>query len=71
VGPWTLGAAGPTIAWTAVGWTAVVFLVCALADPLALEMFGGLGVALALVWLAVVRSRFAGPHVDLAQFERD
>jgi amino acid transporter len=68
-GPWSVGRAGVPIALAAVAWTLFVFVVCALANPLAIEIFGALLVGLAALWLGYVRARFRGPAVDLAHFE--
>jgi amino acid transporter len=70
-GAWNYGRAGVPLAWAAVAWSGVVGLVCTLANPLAMELFAALLVALAVLWTTRVRARFAGPKVDLAHFERD
>jgi hypothetical protein len=53
----------------AVVWTLLVFVVCALANALALRLFAGLLVVLASLWFGNVRRRFRGPAVDLPHFE--
>jgi amino acid transporter len=70
-GPWNLGRAGLLVAGSAVAWSCAVGIVCALANPLAMEIFAGLLVALAILWLTTVRARFEGPRVDLAHFQRE
>jgi amino acid transporter len=70
-GPWTLGSAGVVVAVAAVAWTLFVFVVCTLANALAMAIFVGLLILLALLWFGVVGSRFQGPAVDLAHFEHD
>jgi amino acid transporter len=69
-GPWSLGRAGLSVAAAAVAWTLFVFVVCALANALAMRLFAGLLVALAALWFGDVRRRFRGPAVDLAHFEQ-
>jgi amino acid transporter len=69
MGPFSLGRAGPGIAIASVVWTVVVFVVCALANGLAMELFAGVVVVLGVLWLSWVRRRFKGPKVDLAHFE--
>jgi amino acid transporter len=69
-GPWSLGRAGLPVAAAAVLWTLFVFLVCALANALAMRLFAGLLVALAALWFGDLRRRFRGPAVDLAHFEQ-
>jgi len=69
-GPWSLGRLGVPLACAAVAWTAGVFVVCALANPLSVGLFAGLLVALAALWALVVRRRFMGPKVDLAHFQQ-
>jgi amino acid transporter len=71
VGPWNVGRAGVPVAFATVGWMAVVALVCTLANALAMEMFAVVVAGLAVLWLAWVKRRFAGPSVNLAQFERE
>lgn len=68
-GVWNLGRAGVPLAWGAVVWTGAVFVICGLANGLALRLFAVIGVGLALLWRLRVRARFAGPPVDLAHFE--
>jgi amino acid transporter len=68
-GPWSLRGAGVLVAVLAVAWTLFVFLVCTLANALAMEIFAGLLVLLAALWFGRVRARFRGPAVDLAHFE--
>jgi amino acid transporter len=70
LGPFSLGRAGPGIAIASVIWTAAVFAICALANGLAMGLFGGFVVLLAVLWLASVRRRFTGPKVDLSHFEK-
>jgi amino acid transporter len=69
-GPWRFGRAGVPLAVLAVAWTAFVFVVCTLANGLAMRLFAGLLVLLAVLWIAVVRRAFRGPRVDLAHFEQ-
>ncbi len=69
-GAWNLGRAGVAVAGAAVAWTLVVFVVCALANALAMGIFAGLLAVLAALWFGSVRARFRGPAVDLAHFER-
>jgi amino acid transporter len=69
MGPFSLGKAGPAIALASVAWTVVVFVVCALANALAMELFAGIVVLLAAMWAFWVRRRFKGPKVDLSHFE--
>jgi amino acid transporter len=70
-GPWSLGRAGVAVAWAAVGWTAFVFVVCTLANALAMAIFAAFLACLAALWFFVVRREFTGPKVDLAHFEED
>jgi amino acid transporter len=69
-GPWSFGRAGVPLAVLAVAWTGFVFVVCTLANGLAMCLFTALLVLLAALWVAVVRREFRGPRVDLAQFEQ-
>jgi amino acid transporter len=69
-GLWTLGRAGVPLAWIAVAWTALVEVVCGLANRLAAVAFAGLAAVLVVMWLGYVRHRFRGPRVDLQHFER-
>jgi amino acid transporter len=69
LGPFSLGRAGPAIAIASVVWTAAVFVICALANALAMGLFAGMGVVLAALWLLTARARFKGPNVDLSHFE--
>ena len=69
-GAWDYGRAGVPIAWAAVAWAVGVGFVCTLANPLAMEIFAALIAALAVLWVTAVRTRFVGPKVDLAHFER-
>jgi amino acid transporter len=69
LGPWTLGRAGVSTAWAAVGWTVSVEIVCGLANPLAALAFAGLAFLLVALWLVFVRNRFHGPPIDLQHFE--
>jgi amino acid transporter len=68
-GPFGVGRAGVIVAWAAVGWSVFVFVVCSLANALAVKMFAVLIVGLAALWFFVVRRAFRGPRVDLAHFE--
>jgi amino acid transporter len=68
-GPWSLGRAGVPIAWAAVAWTALVFVVCTLANGAAMAGFAVIVLLLAALWTLVVRRAFRGPKVDLAHFE--
>jgi amino acid transporter len=68
-GPFSLGRAGPAIAFASVGWTVAVFAICALANALAMELFAGVLALLAALWVGVVRRTFQGPKVDLSHFE--
>jgi amino acid transporter len=69
-GPWNLRRAGVPVAVAAVAWTLLVFVVCALANALAMRLFAGLLTALGALWFGDVRRRFRGPAVDLAHFEQ-
>jgi amino acid transporter len=69
-GPFSFGRAGVPLAVLAVAWTAFVFVVCTLANGLAMRLFAGLLFLLAALWVAVVRRGFRGPRVDLAHFEQ-
>jgi len=68
-GRFNLGRLGIGVAWLAVVWAGFVFVVCAMANGLATLLFVGLLVALIGMWVGMVRKRFTGPKVDLAQFE--
>ena len=68
-GPWSLGRAGVPVAWAAVAWTLLVFVVCALANSAAMASFVVILGFLAALWTLVVRRSFHGPKVDLAHFE--
>jgi amino acid transporter len=70
LGPWTLGRTGVSVAWIAVAWTALVEVVCGLANRLAAVAFAGLASVLVVMWLGYVRHRFRGPRIDLQHFER-
>ena len=71
-GPFSLGRLGAPIAWGAVLWTGFVLVVCTLPpNRVAGGMLAGMVVVLAVVWVAVVRRRFAGPEVSLAALERE
>ena len=63
VGPWNLGAFGPSIAWGAVVWSLAVLVVCALPpNAVAGEMLGGGGRAvLALLYFASRARAVPGP----------
>ena len=69
MGPFTVGRAGVPVAVASVAWTAVVFAVCALANALALGLFAGVVVGLAVLWGTKVKGVFKGPKVDLSHFE--
>ncbi|MGD0529707.1 MAG: amino acid permease [Polyangiaceae bacterium] len=69
MGPFSLGRAGPAIAVASVAWTAVVFGVCTLANPLGMGLFAGIVVLLGAMWALGVRRRFEGPKVKLGDFE--
>jgi amino acid transporter len=69
MGPFTARRAGVPIAVVAVAWTAVVFVVCALANALAIGLFAGVLAVLAALWVLNVKGRFKGPKVDLGHFE--
>jgi len=68
-GAFDLGRAGVPLAWAAVVWAGLVGVVCALANGLSVILFAALLAGLAGLWVGRVRARFAGPRVDLAQFE--
>jgi len=68
-GPWSLGRTGVPVAWAAVAWTAVVFVVCTLANAAAMAGFAVIVGMLGALWALVVRRAFKGPKVDLAHFE--
>ena len=65
----TCGAAATPLAVAAVVWAGFVGVVCGLADPPALAMFGALLLGVAALWFASFRRRFEGPRVTLASFE--
>jgi amino acid transporter len=69
MGPFSVGVAGVPVAAAAVVWTAGVFVVCALANALAMGLFAAIVVALGALWVLQVRARFRGPKVDLSHFE--
>ncbi len=69
LGPWTLGRAGVSTAWTAVGWTVLVEIVCGFTNPWGALAFAGLAALLIATWLVFVRNRFRGPSIDLQHFE--
>jgi len=70
VGPFNLRAFGVPVAWAAVLWSAFVLVVCSLPpNQLPAGLLGGVVVALVILYLAVVRKRFAGPKVTLATLE--
>jgi amino acid transporter len=70
-GPFTLKTFGVPIAWLAVAWSLFVLAVCSLPpNTLAAKLLFGVLALLLVVWIAFVRSRFAGPKVDLATLER-
>jgi amino acid transporter len=68
-GAFAFGGAGVPLAWAAVAWSLVVGLVCTLANRLATEIFGVVLVACAALWAGYVRTRFAGPAVDLSRLD--
>jgi amino acid transporter len=68
-GPWSLGRAGVPVAWAAVAWTALVLVVCTLANAAAMAGFAVIVGMLAALWTLVARRAFRGPKVDLAHFE--
>ncbi len=69
-GPWHLGRAGAPLAWLAVAWTAFVLVVCALPpNGLAGLMLLVVVASLALAYRTLVRGKFAGPKVRLADME--
>ena len=71
LGPWNLGRAGVPIAWAAVAWSAVVLAVFAVPPNTGLALvLLGLVAALAVAWVAIVRRRFVGPRVAIAELER-
>jgi amino acid transporter len=70
LGPFNLRSFGVPIAYAAVLWCTFVLVVCALPpNQLPAGMLGALVTVLAFVWFAVVRGRFAGPKVKLANLE--
>lgn len=70
MGPWQLGRAGLPIAWGAVAWTAIVLAVFAVPPNQVFALvLAGLLAALAIVWFAIVRGRFAGPKVHIDTLE--
>jgi amino acid transporter len=69
MGPFSLGRAGPAVAIASVAWTAAVFGICALANPLGMGLFAGIVVLLGAMWALGVRRRFEGPKVKLEDFE--
>jgi amino acid transporter len=69
VGPWNLGRAGVPVAWVAVAWTALVGVVCTMANALGTALFAAVLVGLGILWVTRVRGRFRGPKVDLSHFE--
>jgi amino acid transporter len=70
LGPWNVGRVGIAVAWGAVGWSAVVLTVSAVADRLSAEILAAICVALAALWVGRVRRTFSGPAVALAALER-
>lgn len=69
-GPFHLRGWGVRVAWAAALWCVFVLFVCSLPPNVdAAEMLGGVIVVLGLVWFVALRSRFAGPKVDLAELE--
>ena len=70
MGPFHLGRFGVVVAWIAVAWSAVVLVVCSLPpNQLPAKMLAGTLVALATLYLTVVRNHFEGPRVKLAALE--
>jgi amino acid transporter len=70
LGPFHLRGLGVPVAYAAVLWCAFVLVVCSLPpNQLPAAMLAALVALLAFVWFAVVRGRFAGPRVRLANLE--
>ena len=70
LGPFNLRGLGVAVACAAVVWCAFVLIVCSLPpNQLPAGMLAALVSALVLIWFAVVRGRFAGPKVKLANLE--
>jgi len=69
MGPFSMGRAGPAVALASLVWTAVVFLVCFLANAMAMGFFSAVVLFLAALWVLSVKARFKGPKVDLSHFE--
>jgi amino acid transporter len=71
LGPFNLRGAGMPIAWAALLWSLFVLVVCSLPpNQLPAGMLGVLVLVLVLVYVLVVRGRFVGPKVKLANLER-
>ena len=72
LGPFNVGRVGVPVAWVAVGWSAVVLVVCSLPpNQLPAAMLGGAVLTLGIVYVAFVRKRFEGPRVTLAALEKE
>jgi amino acid transporter len=70
LGPFHLRSMGVVVAAIAVAWSAFVLTVCSLPpNQLPAKMLLGCIVALAVVWLTLVRKRFTGPKVTLDALE--
>jgi hypothetical protein len=70
MGPFRAGRFGVAVAWLAVGWCAVVLVVCSLPpNTLAAKMLAGCVVILAALYALVVKRTFRGPKVDLVALE--
>ena len=70
LGPFHLGRASAPVAVIAVLWSAIVVLVCVLANPLSGAILAGLLGGLFVLYFAWVRRRFRGPRVGLAELSR-
>jgi amino acid transporter len=71
VGPWNLGRASIPIACAAVLYSVFVLVCFGLPPNQAYaKLIGAVAVVIALAYFALVRSRFRGPKIDLAQMER-
>jgi amino acid transporter len=67
LGPFSLGRAGLPVAWLAAAWA--VFVLAAFGVPhrgVFLGLVGGVAFALAVLYVVLVRGRFAGPRMTLA-----
>jgi amino acid transporter len=70
LGPFHLRGFGVPVAWAAIVWCAFVLVVCSLPpNQLPAAMLGALVVLLVVVWFSLVRTRFVGPKVKLANLE--